>query len=314
MADGFLQGVGDAGRFVGGFLGVAKDNADRRRAEEALLREKQKEQTLKEFQGGLLPQYEQDQDGNKILKGYEYTPEEKQRRDLERTKGQLDVELKQEQLRQKKKELEALEARPIQDTVVTKLSEGRAVFDMLPDIEKTIKINKDIFGPVEGRVKGFNPFNPRAMTIEAQLRVAAQAFGKFMEGGKLTREDEVKYEKMFPGIRDTAEVAENKLKIIQRLLAQRYNMLRSGYERSKFDVSGFDSLNVPDVPGLIAEEDPETTVNDSGSFINTLGRALGFGKKAPSKYSPPPAPDYESLSTEELKRLNDERQKKKRLL
>ncbi len=128
---------------------------------------------------------------------------------------------------------------------VLALNEGQSVARMLPDVEKAIQSNSSIMGPVGGRVRGANPYDTNAQTTDAQFRAASQSFGRFMEGGVLRKEDEEKYRKMFPQFSDKPDVAKNKLSIVRRLLASKYESDRTTMGKSGYDVSGFGSLEIP---------------------------------------------------------------------
>lgn len=129
---------------------------------------------------------------------------------------------------------------------VINLNEGAAVSRLLPEVEDALKQSESIMGPLAGRKGSINPYDTKAQTVDARFRTASQAFGKFMEGGVLRKEDEDKYRKMFPQLTDTPDVAKNKLAIVRRQLAQKYNSDRAALGSSGYDVSGLESLSVPD--------------------------------------------------------------------
>lgn len=136
---------------------------------------------------------------------------------------------------------------------VLSVNEGNAIPTMLSDVDKTIGANSEMFGPVSGRLASANPYNEKTQTIDSQVRAASQAFGRYMEGGVLRKEDEDKYRKMFPNLSDTPEVAKNKLAVVSRLLSQRQNSNVNALRAQGFDVSGVDQgLAVADVPEIIA--------------------------------------------------------------
>lgn len=128
---------------------------------------------------------------------------------------------------------------------VLALNEGKNVARLLPEVEQALSKNAAIFGPVEGKARGSNPYDTNAQTVDARMRTAAQAFGRFMEGGVLRKEDEEKYRKMFPQLNDTPELAKNKLAIVQRQLIQKYEDDKATLGRSGYDVGGFESLSAP---------------------------------------------------------------------
>lgn len=124
------------------------------------------------------------------------------------------------------------------------LNEGKTVARLLPDVEAAIQMNEGKFGPITGRVRSANPYDVDAQTFDARMRSASQSFGKFMESGVLRKEDEEKYRKMFPQASDDDQVKKNKLEIIKRQLAQKYEDDRKTLGRSGYDVSGFETLDI----------------------------------------------------------------------
>lgn len=122
---------------------------------------------------------------------------------------------------------------------VMKVQEGENIPMMLEDVDQVIDANASIFGPVEGRARQLNPYDTQGKTVEAQMRAASQAFGRFMEGGVLRKEDEEKYRRMFPNLSDTPAVAKNKLEVVKRLMKQRQAGNVSALGKAGFDVSPF---------------------------------------------------------------------------
>jgi hypothetical protein len=135
---------------------------------------------------------------------------------------------------------------------VLAVSEGQRLPQMLDDIRGTLKANKGAFGPIRGGLSSMNPYNEQAQTIDAQMRTAAQSFGRLMEGGVLRKEDEEKYRKMFPQLKDDPAVAENKLALVDRMLKQKQQadvsaLAGSGYDTGAFGQGGA----MPDLPGVL---------------------------------------------------------------
>lgn len=157
---------------------------------------------------------------------------------------------------------------------VLNVNEGNVIPQQLSDVRKTLEANQDSFGPVMGRLNSLNPYDEKSSTIDAQMRAAAQSFGKYMEGGVLRKEDEDKYRKMFPSLSDTPEVARNKLAIVDRLLSSRQGSNVAALKTSGYDVSGVDQgLSVPDAPGILTLGKPgssglisEAHANSKASF------------------------------------------------
>lgn len=121
---------------------------------------------------------------------------------------------------------------------VMAMSDGASVSRMLPELNTMIDENKDIFGPIKGRIKQANVYDTQGQSLDAKVRAMSQAFGRFMEGGVLRKEDEVKYFKMFPQLSDKPAVARNKLKNVSEILSRQYNDKKKSLNDSNYDVSG----------------------------------------------------------------------------
>ena len=136
---------------------------------------------------------------------------------------------------------------------VLSVQQGAQIPKQLTNISQTLEANKDIFGPVVGRAISLNPKHTRGNTIKAQLKIAAQSFGRYMEGGVLRKEDESKYEQMFPQLSDDPDIAANKLSLVQNMLAEKQNADVSALGTQGYDTSGFSQLEVPATPGILTE-------------------------------------------------------------
>lgn len=138
-------------------------------------------------------------------------------------------------------------------TEVAKFDEGNQIPSMLQDVKATIANNGDMFGPVAGRMASMNPYNEKGKTADSQFRTSSQAFGKFMEGGVLRKEDEDKYREMFPKLSDTPEIAANKLANVERLLAQKQGSTIAALKGSGYNVDAIDKkIAIPEIPGVLA--------------------------------------------------------------
>lgn len=146
---------------------------------------------------------------------------------------------------------------------VLSVQDGNRIPTMLQDLRNTIGKNKDAFGPVTGRLGAMNPWNERSQTIDAQMRSAAQSFGRFMEGGVLRKEDEEKYRKMFPDLKDTPDVAANKLALVDRLLQQKQQGDTAALQSAGYNTGGLMGGGglVPEPPSILSGP------KDSGGLI-----------------------------------------------
>ena len=89
---------------------------------------------------------------------------------------------------------------------------------MLGGLDDLISNNKNKFGPFKGFFGGLNPYDTTAQDIQSQINSTKQIVGKFLEGGVLRKEDEAKYEKILPTLRDTPDVAAAKLTNVKNLV------------------------------------------------------------------------------------------------
>jgi len=135
------------------------------------------------------------------------------------------------------------------------VQQGEQIPSQLADIKKTLESNEDLFGPVRGRLGSMNPYDERAQTINSQVKTAAQSFGRYMEGGVLRKEDEAKYEKMFPQLSDPPKIAANKLALIDRMLKSKQAGEVEALKVAGYDVNAFGrgGRNIPAAPGILSQ-------------------------------------------------------------
>lgn len=82
-----------------------------------------------------------------------------------------------------------------------------------------------------------------------------QVIGKTLEGGVLRKEDEYKYEKILPTIKDTAAVAASKLAGLKTAIAQRRSTFLDSLEDANYDVGKFKART----PATAAKPDADAT-------------------------------------------------------
>lgn len=75
--------------------------------------------------------------------------------------------------------------------------------------------------PVVGRIRGLNPFDTNAQSLQASIATTKQIVGKALEGGVLRKEDEVKYAKLLPTMGDTDATARHKIAQLTNLISGR---------------------------------------------------------------------------------------------
>lgn len=202
--------------------------------------------------GGLLGR-----GGFRLADGQELSPTE-QPYQVGDTKLAFDTNYKPQQEENKTKRagiLAGIKQNNMSEATTLKVNEGNNLPRVLEDVAETLKNNKDIMGPIAGRVNQLNPYDTQSQTVRSQLKTAAQSVGRYMEGGVLRKEDEIKYEKMLPQLTDTPEVAQNKLEIVDRMLKQKQASDISALGKSGKQVSQFKSVAVPSFPkGLLGKQ------------------------------------------------------------
>lgn len=121
---------------------------------------------------------------------------------------------------------------------VTMLSDWRGLPNIVSELEKIVNDNGWKFWPVAWRIWGWNEYDTDAQNIQAKMKLVAQIVGKFMEWWVLRKEDEVKYEKMLPTLKDNPEVALSKIESVKNVLESKYKWYIQDYSNN-YDVSWF---------------------------------------------------------------------------
>jgi hypothetical protein len=131
------------------------------------------------------------------------------------------------------------EGKQLSGPQVNLVTEGQVIQNVTKPLYKILSDNKDVFGPIVGYLGQVNQYNEKAQIIDADLRIASQTIGRYLEGGVLRKEDEEKYRKMLPQLTDTPGVAEAKLKSVDSLLKQKQMQTIQNLAISGYDVSGY---------------------------------------------------------------------------
>lgn len=166
---------------------------------------------------------------------------------------------------------------------ILKVNEGNAIPGLLSEVAKTIDANQDYFGYKAGLANtelgrfAMPKDYEKSKTIDSQMRASSQAFGKYMEGGVLRKEDEEKYRKMFPQITDTPQVAKNKLAVVQNMLVQKQQSDLNALQAQGYDITGLQlpagsGVNLPNI--LTGKSNKPKTVIQNG-FTYTLNEQTG---------------------------------------
>lgn len=116
------------------------------------------------------------------------------------------------------------------------LAEGAQIPKLLEGLATTLSKNRNVGGPIWGRIHGNNPYAEKTQGVQAEINQVKQTVGKFLEGGVLRKEDEEKYNKILPTINDTPEVRAIKLEKLKKLTSDKYNEYLDSFGRSRYDV------------------------------------------------------------------------------
>lgn len=81
--------------------------------------------------------------------------------------------------------------------------------------------------PGIGQLRGLNPYDTKAQTLQSQIGIAKQIVGKALEGGVLRKEDEIKYAKILPKMGDTDAVAQYKIDELYNLISDRLELYKN---------------------------------------------------------------------------------------
>lgn len=165
----------------------------------------------------------------------------------------------------KTREAAAMGGKMLPSGDVLKVQEGASIPKMLNNLDATLTNKAALFGPVRGRAGSLNPYNTDAQTVDAQMRTASQAFGKFMEGGVLRKEDEEKYRKMFPQLSDQPDVAKNKLALVRQQLIDKQNADVAALGAQGYRTKGFKELKSKPEPGLLKSLGPKSPAAAGGA-------------------------------------------------
>jgi len=144
----------------------------------------------------------------------------------------------------------------------------------LQDYDALLNKNSDVTGKgfekgalrAKEKVKSFfsggNDVANRVEALTAAQQKVAQVIGKYLEGGKLTDADIMRYREMLPTVSDNPQVAAAKSAQLQKLIAE-----KQAQEKSSMSQAGYQSGRMqqaePNVQGLgLLDSKPQGLVND----------------------------------------------------
>lgn len=106
--------------------------------------------------------------------------------------------------------------------------DAQNAIDMTARLSSSLS-GRQLTGPLKG-LMGLNPYAIEQQDLQAEIDLARQIIGKFLEGGVLRKEDEEKYKKILPTMYDTQEVAQRKLEnLVIELQNRQKQYQQTGY-------------------------------------------------------------------------------------
>lgn len=182
-------------------------------------------------------------------------------------------------------------------TQVQQLTEADKAFSLLDTADKAIKEFAGVGGPIAG-MTGLGDTDPsflasvgkfgadvatglgipgvasaaeRQRNANVTFAIVQQVIGKALEGGVLRKEDEVKYSKLLPNLRDTDALRASKLKQLRSMMEDGKRALLDNMSRSGYDTSGYnaDSNGRPYDP-LYKPENGTLTVEEADDILRQV--------------------------------------------
>jgi hypothetical protein len=109
--------------------------------------------------------------------------------------------------------------KPLNESAVKTISELNEGLAAARELRRIIQSNSGKIGPVAG-LWALNPWASESRALQAQIDLVRQRIGKALEGGVLRKEDEEKYKKILPTLRDTPTVANSKLDSLEQMIGR----------------------------------------------------------------------------------------------
>lgn len=166
---------------------------------------------------------------------------------------------------------------PGQTTAITEYDDS---LRLLESVKTSMLVDfKDVGGPISSRlgsIPGIELVSESAMRqreFEAQVNLVKQIIGKALEGGVLRKEDEIKYEKILPNLKDTDRIRATKIAELERQILGKKQGLLQNLSLSGYNTSGFD-FGDP----LQTEGTPRMTDDEAIEVLERLesGEPMGF--------------------------------------
>lgn len=176
----------------------------------------------------------------------------------------LQYEAELEQQRKKgilKKELDSGKLLKIEKDFIANFQNGQNFVNELPTLSRTLdRLAGNQKGPIVGRLiesaPGFlkDKYFSENRSAFSQLALFRQNYGKYMEGGVLRKEDEIKYKEIFPKLTDSENTMRFKTNMINYMLIKKYNSDLEVLKQFGYDTKGKEPIPEPEFPSLSGNE------------------------------------------------------------
>lgn len=104
----------------------------------------------------------------------------------------------------------------LSDTAIKNINDAQTALTSLENLSQILAENPSQVGPIAG-LQALSPWSGSRKT-QAEIDRVRQMVGKALEGGVLRKEDEEKYKKILPTIRDTQDVAQYKIQTLYQMI------------------------------------------------------------------------------------------------
>lgn len=136
------------------------------------------------------------------------------------------------------------------------LGSADASIESLKDLQKFTAENSNEFGPARGLMNrgaayfGVGKSGENARVIDSYLKQRAQVIGKYLEGGKLTDQDILRYQQQLPTQGYSPEVINAKISSLQRQIEQKKKGELASFQKAGYDTSQFSDITPVDLKKL----------------------------------------------------------------
>ena len=191
---------------------------------------------------------------------------EKSRREFELEKLKKEYEYKTQLESQKAKDEKRKDSGPGAGKIVpageaSSLGESTSAVQALRDYNKLLGNSSDITGTgiLKKISRGFqtgvgllgaqpSAAGERLQVIDSNRKQAAQVIGRFLEGGRMTDADVIRYERMLPQSGDSDFVRQQKEQNLANMIATRQDAIKSSLGGAGYNVSSLPTLQKSSVP------------------------------------------------------------------